>query len=284
MGPKVLKLQAGVDGAGKVSAVQFDVYTDNDLPGNGFNGQQVIAMTPRYEFPHLLERVHYVSNPLRKGLLRAVGGPSNSFAYESMMDELAYLTHTDPLAYRLAHLTDPRQIAVLKAVANAIGWQTHTTPSGRGIGLSTFVDSFANTYVAGAAQVDVDKTTGAVKVVRVVRAIDCGLEVNPDAIKLQVEGGTIQSLSWCLKEQLKYGTDMVTTVDWESYPILRFSEVPPIETILINNPAYGPAGVGEPPTLGTAAMVANAIYDATGARLRAWPFTPPNVLAAMKAV
>jgi CO/xanthine dehydrogenase Mo-binding subunit len=197
---------------------------------------------------------------------------------------LASLARVDPLAFRLAHLSDPRQVAVLKAVAKAIGYTAHTKPSGRGIGVATFVDNFANTYVAHAAEVAVDKKTGAVQVRRMVAAIDCGLVVNPDQVRLQLEGGTIQSMSWSMYEQLQFDGHMVTTNDWLSYPIAHFADIPTLETILVDNPTYAPAGVGEPPTLGAPAAIANAIYDACGVRLRHWPFTPDKVLSGLRAL
>jgi nicotinate dehydrogenase subunit B len=283
-GPKVLQLRGGLASDGKLNAARLDVWTDVNYAGTGFGGQTFITMTPRYEIPNLLEKVYYVENPLRKGLLRAVGGPSNAFAWESFMDELAAKLHKDPLAYRLAHLSDPRQIAVLSHVAKAIGYKAHTKPSGQGIGLATFVDQLANTYVAFAAKVSVDKSTGAVQVERMETALDCGLAVNPDQVKLQMEGGTIQSMSWAMYEQLIFDDHMITSNDWISYPIAHFEDIPTLNVTILNRPEYAPTGMGEPPTLGAPAAVANAIYDATGVRLRSWPFSPAKVLAGLKAV
>jgi len=281
--PRVLEMRAGLDAAGKMNAVKMATWSDTAYNGS-FGLDNVIAMTPRYTIANLLEYNQYAQNPLRKGLLRGVGGPSNSFAWESFVDELAAFVGADPVKYRLSHLTDPRQVAVLNAVVKGIGYKPHTKPSGAGIGVATFVDNFANTYVAHAAEVTVDKSTGALQVHRMVVAVDCGLVVNPDQVKLQMEGGTIQSMSWATKEQLQFNDQMVTSNDWLSYPIVHFPDVPTIETIVLNNPAYPPAGMGEPPCLGAPAAIANAIYDATGVRLRSWPYSPAKILAGLKAL
>jgi nicotinate dehydrogenase subunit B len=282
-GPKYFRLKGALDGTGKMTALQFDVWTDKDF-ADGWVGQTGIAITPQYTIPHLSQVIHYVQNPMRKGLLRAVAGPSNCFAVESFVDEAAALAGVDPLQYRIGQLADPRAVALLKQMGKAAGWKTHTKPSGRGMGVAHFFDPGSGTYAAAIAEVSVDTKTGAVKANRIYSGFDCGLVVNPNGVQLQMEGGTIQSASWALKESVKYANGMVTTVDWISYPILHFTEVPEVVTVLTSHPEYPPGGVGELATLPTAAALANAIYDATGARVRAWPLQGPNLLQALAKV
>jgi nicotinate dehydrogenase subunit B len=284
-GPKYFRLRGGLDGSAHITALQFDVYTDKDF-GAGWMGQNGIAIAPNYTIDHISQVVHYGQNPMRKGLLRAVGAPSNAFAVESFVDELAFKVGMDPLQFRLHNLSDARMIRVLEAAAEKAGWRAHTKPakSGEGMGIATFYDPGSNTYVADVAKVSVDKKTGQVSVHQIYVGFDCGLMVNPNGAKLQIEGATLQSLSWCLKESVKYSeAPMVTTVDWLSYPILHFSEVPEVIPVIVDRKDIPPGGVGELGTMPTSASVANAIYDATGARVREWPFTAANVKAAMEA-
>ncbi len=281
-GPKYFELTGGLDGD-KIVALDFNVYTDKDF-GVGWIGQNGIAIAPNYNIPHLSQVAHYGQNPMRKGLLRAVGAPSNAFAVESFVDELAYRAGVDPLTFRLANLSDARMIRVLETAAASAGWKSHTRPglSGTGMGIATFYDPGANTYVADVAKVSVDKESGQVRVGQIHVGFDCGLVVNPNGVQLQVEGATLQSLSWCLKESVRYDSaPMITSDDWLSYPILHFSEVPDVVVSIVDRKDIPPGGVGELGTLPTSAAVANAIYDAVGARVRAWPFTPANVKAAM---
>jgi CO/xanthine dehydrogenase Mo-binding subunit len=138
------------------------------------------------------------------------------------------------------------------------------------------------TLVASVARVQVDTSSGAVRVPRMVVAHDCGLIINPDGVKNQIEGNTIQSLSRALKEEVQFDEYRIKSVDWDTYPILTFSEVPEVEIVLLNRPDQPALGAGEPSAITTAAAVANAIYDATGARLRQIPFTPERVKAALQ--
>jgi nicotinate dehydrogenase subunit B len=279
-GPKYFEMRGGLDASGNVVALQFDVYTDKDF-GDAWMGQTGIAIAPLYTIPHLSQVIHYVANPMRKGLLRAVAAPSNAFAVESFMDELAYAAGADPLQFRLRQLTDPRAQAVLQAAAARAGWQAHTKPSGRGMGIATFFDPGAQTYVADVAQVAVDRATGQVRVERMYVGFDPGTVVNPNGLELQVQGGTIQATSWCMKESVRYAEGMVQTDDWIRYPILHFSEVPEVVPVVIDRPGVPPGGVGELATMPVSAAIANAIYDATGARIRSWPFTPDKVKVAL---
>jgi CO/xanthine dehydrogenase Mo-binding subunit len=173
--------------------------------------------------------------------------------------------------------------------AEKAGWEArpsprarHTEPNswaeGRGLAFAHYENSEA--YVAAIAQVGVDTASGAVRVKRILLAHDCGLIINPDGLKNQIEGNVIQSLSRALKEEVRFDQTRVTSIDWQSYPILTFSEVPAVEIALINRPDQPAVGAGEASTVTTAAAVANAIFDATGARVRQIPFTPERIKAA----
>jgi CO/xanthine dehydrogenase Mo-binding subunit len=204
------------------------------------------------------------------------------------MDEIASDLKVDPVEFRLRHLTaNKRGTDCVKGAAEKVNWQSRPSPAptsganiarGRGIALT----QRANAYAAAAAEVEVNKSTGQVVVKRVVCAHDCGLIVNPDGVRNQVEGNVIQGVSRALLEEVKFDSKGVTSLDWSSYPILSFSDVPEVEAVLINRPEMAPLGAGEPATIPVPAAIANAIFDATGARLREAPFTPERVLAALK--
>ncbi len=194
------------------------------------------------------------------------------------------------MAFRLRHLRDPRARAVVERAARLAGWQSRPSPrqdgagaplaTGRGIAFVQYESAYA--YVATVIEVEVDRRSGAVRVPRVFVAHDCGLIVNPDGLRNQIEGATIQTISRALKEEVTFDRAAVTSLDWSSYPILRFSEVPEaIQIELIDRPAEPALGAGEPAACPVPAAIANAIFDATGARLRRLPFTPERVKAAL---
>lgn len=229
----------------------------------------------------------------RSTALRSLGGLSNSFANECFMDELARKANADPLAFRLAHSTDPRAIAVLRAVADKAGWGG-TLPAqpvgfaiGRGIAFLRY--ETVEAYVATVAEVVVNKTTGEVKVQRVVVAHDCGQVINPDGLRHQIEGNVIQGVSRTLKEQVDYAGDNIRNNGWADYapffqigyPVIQFDEVPAIEIVLIDRPEEVPWGAGEPVIGSLPGAIGNAIFNAVGARVRTLPMRPATVLAAM---
>jgi CO/xanthine dehydrogenase Mo-binding subunit len=225
----------------------------------------------------------------RTTALRSLGGYSNSFANESFFDELAHAGGHDPLELRIASLPDPRAVAVCKALRETWRRRPHGG-DGTGAGVAFQQYEIENAYVATYAEVRVDAATGKVSVTRVVVAHDCGLIINPDGLRNQIEGNVVQGVSRTLKEEVSYTDDRVTSLVWQSssfhpgpqYEVVRFNEVPVVETILINHPDQPPLGAGEP-TIGTmAGAIANAIFAATGKRLRTLPFTPDRVKAALK--
>jgi CO/xanthine dehydrogenase Mo-binding subunit len=252
-------------------------------PGHVFLGGARNAPT-NYDLAHQRILMHGLADsPLRTSSMRSLGGAGNTFANESFMDELAAAAEADPLAFRLRHLDDPRGRAVLETAAQACGWG-EAVPAGEGRGLAFACYENDQAYVAMVAHVAVDGATGVVRVRRIVVAHDCGLIVNPDGVRNQVEGNVIQALSRALKEEVRFDSGGQTTVDWAGYPILTFSEVPAVEVVLINRTDEPSVGAGEPATVTVAAAVANAVHAATGARLRRVPFTPERVRAALAAL
>ena len=234
---------------------------------------------PGYAFPAYRVTNHLLTEmPLRTSALRSLGAFLNVFAAESFMDELAAAADRDPLEFRLAHLSDPRGRAVLHIAAARAGWAKWTAPEsvGRGIGYARYKNSSA--YCAVVAEVE---AINEVRVRRLAIAVDAGLVINPDGAVNQIEGGAIQATSWTLKERVRFDRLNVTSDTWETYPILRFSEVPAVDVELVaaeGNPALG---VGECAQGPTAAAIANAVYDALGIRVRSLPLTPEQLVAAM---
>jgi nicotinate dehydrogenase subunit B len=234
--------------------------------------------------------VHWIKQtPLRISNLRAPGKIANVFAVESFTDELAAAAKIDPVVFRLRGLeergNDPRAIAVVKRAAEMIGWQERPSPNpkaadgqwlvGRGFAYMRYKQ--AENYVAMAMEVAVERASGKVAVRRVVCAHDCGLVVNPDALRNQIEGCIVQTLSRTLHEEVKFDRARVTSLDWGSYPILRFPEAPAVEVALLDHPELPLMGAGEASTAPVAAALGNAIFDATGVRLRTVPFTAARV-------
>jgi nicotinate dehydrogenase subunit B len=300
----VMEVHGGLDNQGNVVAWDYHVWSPSHARRPRFAGQlvtaQLISGQPapqarfsfgaernaptNYSFPTQRVTVHYVPNSfLRVSSFRSLGGSMNTFANESFIDELATVAGIDPVQFRLRYLVDPRERAVLLAAAEKAGWDSRPSPrasetelaEGRGVAFARYENDQA--IAACIAEVQVEKNTGVVRVKRIVVAHDCGLIINPDGVKNQIEGNVIQSLSRALKEEVQFDELRITSTDWETYPILTFSETPEIEIVLINRFDQPAVGAGEPATVTTAAAVANAVYDATGIRLRQIPFTPERV-------
>jgi len=219
--------------------------------------------------------------------LRAPGKIGNVFAVESFFDELASAAGVDPLAYRLRLLADPRGREVLERVGTMMNWSWHValpersgkTMHGRGVAYVHYKQS--ENYVAMGMDVTVDPSTGAIRAARVACAHDCGLMINPDAVHAQVEGCILQTLSRTLYEEVAFDRSCVTSTDWASYPILTFPDVPRLDIALIDRRHERPLGAGEAAAAAVAAALGNAVFDATGVRLRRVPFTPERVKAAL---
>ncbi len=307
----VMDVQGGLDPQGNVVAWDYQVWTPThstrpgSMAGNLLAGQLVSPPAPaakngttggdrnaptNYTFPNNRVTVHWLDiAALRPSALRSLGGAANTFANESFMDELAAAAGVDPVEFRLRHLDDPRSRAVIQQAADLAGWPSCPAPgpdaggtgaaNGRGIAFLRYENTLA--YCAMVADVTVDRESGQIHVNRVTVGHDCGLIINPDGLKNQIEGNVIQATSRALKEQVTFDQSRVTSVDWRSYPILTFPEIPTVDIALINQPHEPAWGVGEIATLPVAAAIANAVFDATGRRLRTIPFTPANVKAAL---
>jgi len=234
---------------------------------------------------------HDVPSPFFTGPLRSPSRLQNTFAHESFMDEIAAHVKADPVAYRLRHLSDRRLIGVVQAVAKAANWEARPSPragnrrSGvaAGRGIASVLYEGDNGYCAMVADVEVDQDTGRIAVKRLVIANDCGPISNPDGLRNQLEGGALHGVSRALAEEVTWDTQKVTAIDWRTYrPLFIGGDVPTIETVLINQ-IEGPAmGAGETAVTVVAAALGNAIFNATGARIRQVPFTPERVKAALK--
>ena len=320
---QLLEVHAGLDATGRIVAWDTQMWLSNNAPGTRAllaadaaglpqdHGQGAGAITQNTEPPYAADTgrviVHWLREaPLPLSNLRAPGKIANVFAVESFTDELAFALHADPVEFRLSRLTDPRiqprdedalrrHIAraseTIKRAADAFGWRPRPSPNpqprrgsllaGRGFAYMRYKQ--AENYIAMAMDVTVDPATGRIAVARVVCAHDCGLVVNPDALKNQVEGCIVQTISRTLHEEVTFDRSRVTSVDWVSYPILRFPEAPQVDVVLIDRPDQPLVGAGEAATTPVAAAIANAVFDATGTRLRSVPFTPERVKAAMAA-
>jgi nicotinate dehydrogenase subunit B len=306
----VMKLTGGVDAEGRVVAWSHELWSHphstrpgssagvNLLagrylarpldPGTPADGPQPAGAAarnavPLYEFGNVKVTKHYVTEaPLRTSALRTLGGYANVFALESFVDELAGAAGVDPVEFRLRHTSDARARAVIEAAAQKAGWRSGAKGDGtRGRGFAFARYKNLACYCALAADVEIDRATGRVRVTRVVSAVDAGQIVNPDGIVNQIEGGIIQSASWTLKESVRFDRTRVTTRSWADYPILRFDEVPEVEVVLLDRPSERFLGVGEGSQGPAAAAIANAIAHATGKRLRALPFTSDRVKQAL---
>lgn len=298
----VMGARGGLDADGSIVGLDYDVWShshstrppggpllagwhvEDELEhGQPFAGGGARDAVPMYDIPNLRSTNHYLPNsPLRVSALRALGGYGNAFALESFVDELAAEAGTDPVEFRLQHTSDERVRTVIQEAADTAGWGDADLGENRGRGFAFNRYKNVAAYTAVIAEVSVDPESGEVSVGRLVAANDSGQIVSPDGIENQIEGGMIQSASWTLKEAVTFDSERVTSTDWEGYPILTFSEVPEIEVSLVNRPGEPYLGTGETAQGPTAAAIANAIHDATGARLREIPFTPERVQAAME--
>jgi nicotinate dehydrogenase subunit B len=300
----VMEVTAGLDEDGRIVAWRYEVWSPSHTnrprtalgllagceareqvpqPAAGYFMGGARNAPTNYALPNQRIIIHsLIEAPLRTSSMRTLGGAGNTFANESFIDELAYAAEMDPLAFRLRHLEDSRGRDALEAAARAAGWG-NALPPGEGHGLSFACYENDQAYVAMVAHVAVDEVTGALRVRRIVVAHDCGLIVNPDGVRNQVEGNVIQALSRALKEEVRFDAGGQTTVDWEAYPLLTFSEAPEVEIVLLNRSDKPALGAGEPATVTVAAAVANAVYAATHARLRQVPFTLDRVRAALSA-
>ncbi len=270
----IIKIKSGLDDAGKIIFWQYDVYYA------GSRGAEQIYTVPHHRETSYVYRTGVSgAHPFATGPWRAPGNNSNTFARESHIDIMAAKLKMDPLEFRMKNLTDKRMLNTLKAAAAQFGWKPAAADSGRGCGIACASD--AGACVATMAQVDVNRGTGKVVVKRIVCAQDMGFVVNPEGAKLQMEGGLMMGLGYALTEEINFKGGRILDDNFDTYEIPHFSWLPKIETILIENPEYPAQGGGEPPVTCVGAVIANAIFDSTGARLYRMPMTPARVKEAL---
>ena len=238
---------------------------------------------PLYDFPNQRVVNHLITGmPLRVSALRTLGAYTNIFAVESFMDELAAAAGQDPVAFRLAHLSDPRARTVLEVVTRRAGWKAGEKGDGeRGRGIAFAKYKNLATYVAVVAEVEIDRKSARIRVPRAFAAADAGQIINLDGLANQIDGGMIQSTSWTLHEAVRFDRNGITSRDWSSYPILTMPEAPETFVTLIDHNQDKPLGAGEASQGPMAAAIANAFANATGRRLRDLPFSPQRVQAAL---
>jgi isoquinoline 1-oxidoreductase len=274
----VVKINSGVDGSGKMAFWDYDVFFAGDRGAQQF-----------YTVPNHRTAAHgggwggtRGSHPFATGAWRAPGNNTNTFARESHIDIMAAGAGIDPVEFRLNNLSDARMVRVLKAAAEHFGWTPAKAPSKRGYGVACGID--VGTYVAAIAEVAVDAAKGTVQVKRVVCAQDMGVVINPEGATIQMEGCITMGLGYALTEEVHFKGGRVLDTNYDTYEIPRFSWVPKIETVLIENNETAPQGGGEPAIILMGALIANAIHDATGARLFQLPMTPDRIKAALQKV
>jgi len=307
---QVMKVRGALDQDGQALAYDFlSAYPSNGAPTLALLLTGLIepvakvyemgdrTARPPYQFPHLRVRVQDMAPILRSSWLRGVSALPNSFAHESFMDELAFEAQVDPVEFRLQSLKDLRASELLSATADKANWISHTRPQqqandvgwlkGQGVAYARYVHSkwpgFGAAYSAWVADVLVNPNTGEVHVSKVVVGHDAGMLINPHGVEHQVNGNVIQTTSRALKEEVQTDpqTGSVQSLEWGSYPILNFRQVPVIEVLHMPRSDQDPLGAGESSSVPGTAAIANAIFDATGVRFRNPPFTPDKILAAL---
>jgi len=307
----VTKLKASLDGNGKIADWNFEVFSNTHSMRPGGAGSMLAAQhmaqpfalpaprplplpegggdrnaIPFYNFPNAHVVHHFIpAMPLRISAMRALGAYHNVFSIESFMDELAALAGADPVEFRLKHLDDSRGRDVIEKAAQSFGWKAgQTSPQNRGFGFAFARYKNLAAYCAIASEVEVNRETGRPRLIRAVAAVDSGQVVNPDGLINQIEGAIVQSMSWTLYESVSFDDTRITSIDWQTYPILRFDAVPEsVEVHIINRPGQPFLGSGETGQGPAAASIANAIANATGRRLRNLPLTRKRIKEAIDA-
>ena len=302
------RVSAGLDAGGRIVTWRQDVWS------NGFMGRptmggdpRLLALThraggrpmppapdlqaanwmgasrnsvPGYDIPGMhVTRHRLLDMPIRTSSLRSLGAHLNVFAIESFMDELAAAAGADPVAFRLAHLTDPRARQVLTQAAAMAGWDTRGRRDGTGYGVGVARYSGIAGYCAAVAEVAADTD---IRVRRLWLAVDVGRVINPDGVINQVEGGAVQSASWTLREQVRFDRDQITSAGWDSYPILRFTDTPEVMVRVMDAPGEAEVGAGEVAQGPVAGAIGNAVADAVGVRVRDLPLTREQVTRAIE--
>jgi CO/xanthine dehydrogenase Mo-binding subunit len=273
----VIRVHSGLTSAGRIAVWDYAVYGAGSREARQFYD---VAHQRTVSSGEWMGGNPPDMHPFAVGPWRAPAVNSNTFARESHIDLLASRAGADPVEFRLSHLTEPRMRRVLETAAKQFGWKPAKTPSGRGVGVACGI--YSGTVVATMAEVSVVKSTGRVQVRRVVCAQDMGVVVNPDGTRQQIEGCITMGLGYTLSEEVRFKDGAVLDKNFDTYEIPRFSWLPKIETVLIENPGLAAQSCGEPPIITIGAVIANAIYDAIGARVLQLPMTPARVLEALK--
>jgi nicotinate dehydrogenase subunit B len=267
----IVKISSGIDGKGRITFWDYNVYFAGERGSQHF-----------YNIPNSSTVAHNSgwgggpgTHPFATGAWRAPANNTNTFARESQIDIMAAAAGTDPVEFRMRHLTDQKMRNVLSAAAEKFGWKPAKAPSGRGFGVACGVD--AGTSVAMMAEVAVDRSTGVVKVERVVGVQDMGLSINPRGATIQMEGCITMGLGYALSEDLRFRGGEILDLNFDTYELPRFSDLPKIETLIIDAREEPAQGGGEPAIVTMGAVIANAIFDAVGARVMQMPFTPARI-------
>ncbi len=302
--PTLLDMRAGIDSNGKISAWESELFIPDGIAGNvalvgadhaGLDSLGKLSpggVIQGLAIPYTIENVKTVahrlaSTPFKPAWIRSPGRMQNSFANESFFDEIAAHQGVDPLAARLEYLTDARAREVLERVATLSAWRTRPKPDwhaskSTGWGLAYTKYELVRTYVGVVCEAEVNRKSGEIAVKRFFVAHDCGQIINPDGVRNQIEGNVVQTVSRVMKEELRFSQSKVTSVNWASYPILQFPDVPIVVIDLIDRPHEVPWGAGEPTAALVPAAISNAVFNAIGVRLRSVPFTPLKVRAAIE--
>ncbi len=267
----VVRIRSGLDRDRRIVYWNYEVFYAGDRSSQNF-----------YNVPHLRTAARggwsgggSGPHPFGTGAWRGPGSNTNIFARESHIDTMAARAGMDPLEVRLRNLTDPRMIRVLRAAADRFGWKPARTPSRRGHGVVCL--DYLGTYVAAMAEIEMPSGGGPIRVRRVVHAQDMGPVINPEGARMQIEGGIIMGLGYCLTEEIRFQGGRIDDLSFSRYEIPRFSWTPKIETVLVDNPEIPPSGGGEPPNVGMGGLIGNALFDAAGVRLTRFPFTAARI-------
>lgn len=268
-----VKIRSGLDASDRIAFWDFHVF----FAGN--RSSECI-----YDVPHVSTVARGAGfggdgpHPFGTGAWRGPGSNTNIFARESHMDAMAAKAGLDPLSFRLRHLSNKRMVRVVEAAAEKFNWTAAKAPSGKGCGVACL--DYLDTYVVVMAKISVEKQTGRIRVERIVHAQDMGPVINPEGARLQIEGAINMGLGYCLSEKIHFSGGTIKDLNFDSYKIPRMSWMPSkIETVLINNHEIDPSGCGEPPIVGMGAVIANAVFDATGIRVHRLPIAPEDIRA-----
>ncbi|MBP0444836.1 xanthine dehydrogenase family protein molybdopterin-binding subunit [Roseomonas sp. SSH11] len=308
--PTLIDLRGAIDANGNITAWQSEFFIPQGAAGNVALVPAELAGLPHEEsmapgniiqnsaLPYSVPNVHTVCHRLENTLfkpswIRTPGRMQNTYANECFLDELAAEAGADPMEFRLRHLKDERGLELMRRLAVLSRWESRPSPrrdagasngggTATGRGVSYVKYELNRTYVGAVAEVEVDRGSGDIRVKRFFVVHDCGQVINPDGVRNQIEGNVLHTISRTLKEELTWDRSMVTSLDWGSYPVITFPEVPEIVMELLDRPGERPWGAGEPSAAVIPSAISNAVFDATGVRLRSVPFTPPRVKAALQ--